>query len=61
MPDFGNPTESAWDSLDASKFADEEALVADILKAFPLDERCVDELMLGGRRQAEIVQINYFA
>ena len=49
MPDFGNTAESSWDTLDARKFADEEALVADILKSFPLDERARTASVRRGR------------
>ena len=49
MPDFGNTADSSWDTLDAWKFADEEALVAEILKAFPLDERARTAAVRRGR------------
>ena len=53
MPDFGNTAESSWDTLDARKFADEEALVADILKSFPLDERARTASVRRGRELVE--------
>ncbi|WP_084396240.1 bifunctional proline dehydrogenase/L-glutamate gamma-semialdehyde dehydrogenase PutA [Henriciella aquimarina] len=49
MPDFGNTSTADWDGLDRQKFADEEALVADILKTFPLDERARTAAVRRGR------------
>ena len=53
MPDFGNSASAGWDTLDAWKFADEEALVADILKSFPLDERARTAAVRRGRELVE--------
>ena len=53
MPDFGNTADTGWDTLDASKFADEEALVAEILKDFPLDERARTAAVRRGRELVE--------
>ncbi|MGB3624833.1 MAG: proline dehydrogenase family protein, partial [Henriciella sp.] len=49
MPDFGDTIVSSWDELDTVKFADEEALVADILKDLPLDERARAAAVRRGR------------
>ena len=49
MPDTLKQAEAGWDSLDRLKFADEEALVADLLKALPLDERARTAAVRRGR------------
>ena len=53
MPDFGSYQETSWDKLDAHKFADEEALVADILSTLPLDERARTAAVRRGRELVE--------
>jgi len=54
MPDTLTPMAKSWDALDKIKFADEEALVAEILKSLPLDERARTAAVRRGR---ELVQI----
>ena len=54
MPDTLTPMAKSWDALDKMKFADEEALVAEILKSLPLDERARTAAVRRGR---ELVQI----
>ena len=56
MPDFGNSSHAGWDALDAQKFADEEALVADILKSLPFDERARTGAVRRGRELVEIAR-----
>jgi RHH-type proline utilization regulon transcriptional repressor/proline dehydrogenase/delta 1-pyrroline-5-carboxylate dehydrogenase len=53
MPDTRAGTGTDWDSLDEKKFADEEALVADILKSLPLDERARAAAVRRGRELVE--------
>ena len=53
MPDTLSRTSQGWDSLDEIKFADEEALVADILKSLPLDERARAAAVRRGRELVE--------
>ncbi len=54
MPDTQTHTSTGWDSLDAAKFTDEEALVAEILEQLPLDERARAAAVRRGR---ELVQL----
>ena len=53
MPDTLTRTSESWDGLDEIKFADEEALVADILKSLPLDERARTAAVRRGRELVE--------
>ena len=53
MPDTLTRTSESWDSLDEIKFADEEALVADILRSLPLDERARTAAVRRGRELVE--------
>ncbi|WP_300377115.1 bifunctional proline dehydrogenase/L-glutamate gamma-semialdehyde dehydrogenase PutA [Henriciella sp.] len=53
MSDIATLSHTGWDELDEQKFADEEALVADILQALPLDQRARTAAVRRGR---ELVQ-----
>ena len=56
MPDFGEKVMTGWDEIDEIKFADEEALVADILKKLPLDERARASAVRRGRELVKIAR-----
>ena len=53
MPDTLARQTRNWNVLDEIKFADEEALVADILKSLPLDERARTAAVRRGRELVE--------